>query len=194
MITIMELSTVFYSCVSLALIGLVWHFGWKEYRVERFRQDLFNLRQTLFDYAASGNFHFEDPVYVGFRNSLNNLIRFAHQVTFLRIVLALKTFGIDYFVENEEQLTPWKTQMEKLPIAQKERLKEIDSDVAMVTLWHMATVSPFFPILIAIVLVIMSLQSASTLIAPLLNRGVTVLEINASLERKATNDPLVGHI
>jgi hypothetical protein len=60
---------------------------WRSYRVDRFREDLFELRNQLFDFAAAGGIDFDHPAYGRLRVTMNSMIRFAHKVSFLRLVL-----------------------------------------------------------------------------------------------------------
>jgi hypothetical protein len=72
-------------------------------RLLTFRQEIFELRDELFDYAAEGNIRFGDPAYRLLRQSLNGYIRYAHKLTFFRlcmIALERKSFGI-------QETTPW---------------------------------------------------------------------------------------
>lgn len=49
--------------------------------MEFFRQDLFRLRDSVFDYARSGKIGFNHPAYIMLRHTTNGWIRFAHQRT-----------------------------------------------------------------------------------------------------------------
>jgi hypothetical protein len=74
-------------------IGLFWAFAvflWRRHAVEKFRQDMFSLRDSLFDLAAANReseFTFGTPAYEEFRNELNGVIRFAHRISFARAML-----------------------------------------------------------------------------------------------------------
>ena len=41
----------------------LWFIGWRRYRLDLFRQNLFALRDELFDMAATGDLAFNDPAY-----------------------------------------------------------------------------------------------------------------------------------
>ncbi len=56
---------------------------------DKFRQDLFALRAELFDYAREGAVPFDNRSYVRLRNLLNSMIRFAHEVSFVRLAVAI---------------------------------------------------------------------------------------------------------
>jgi hypothetical protein len=83
------LALVFQSCVCLALIVFVLFKYWSEARLDSFRQNMFSLRDELFDFAADGNISFEDPAYRLLRQSMNGTIRYAHQLTFFRVCITM---------------------------------------------------------------------------------------------------------
>ena len=59
----------------------------KALRVDRFRQDIFNLRDEMFMYAATGGISFDHPAYVTLRTTMNGYIRFGHQITWPYFVI-----------------------------------------------------------------------------------------------------------
>lgn len=71
------------TCVSLALLWALWHYGWRAFSLDWTRQTLFSIRDDLFDLALRGEhgLSFESSVYGSLRASLNNNIRFAHRIT-----------------------------------------------------------------------------------------------------------------
>lgn len=57
---------------------------------------MFALRDELFDYAASGKISFSHPAYRLLRQSMNGYIRYAHRLSFFRLLLTVlhwKTLG-----------------------------------------------------------------------------------------------------
>ncbi len=56
-------------------------------RVDSFRQNMFSIRDRMFDFAAAGNIGFDDPAYLLLRQQMNGLIRFGHQLSVFRILL-----------------------------------------------------------------------------------------------------------
>ena len=77
----------------LSLVGLWIAFdaGYRPYRVNRLRNQLFELRSSLFELAREGGFEggFSDPVYVHCRRVLNSYIRYAHQFNLFRMFVLL---------------------------------------------------------------------------------------------------------
>ena len=60
----------------------------RDYRVDKVRDDLFALRDELFDYAWE-NTLFEDDGYTKLRTIMNAMLRYAHKLTFARLLLTL---------------------------------------------------------------------------------------------------------
>jgi hypothetical protein len=67
----------------LSLLGICYLFFWRyrTFRVDYFRQELFELRDELFDFADEGNLDFNHPAYGILRSTLNGYIRFGHRLT-----------------------------------------------------------------------------------------------------------------
>ncbi len=77
--------SVLHLAVNATMLWVVWHWLWRRACQERLRQDLFDLRDELFDYARSGKVHFTDEAYVLLRSSINSMIRFSHLISATRI-------------------------------------------------------------------------------------------------------------
>jgi hypothetical protein len=58
-----------------------------EYRLDAYRQQMFALRDELFDFAADGNISFNDPAYRLLRDQMNATIRFGHNLTLYRLLM-----------------------------------------------------------------------------------------------------------
>lgn len=76
------------TALGLLFICLFVFYLWKDYCLDTFREDLFAIRDDLFLYAADGNVGFEHPAYRILRHRLNVSLRFAHEFTLVRFVLA----------------------------------------------------------------------------------------------------------
>lgn len=68
-----------------ALIFFVWFFygPWKDLVIDIGRQNLFEIRDSLFMMAANGDIGFDDPAYIAVRNRINGMIRFCESFSFL---------------------------------------------------------------------------------------------------------------
>lgn len=62
--------------------------------MDRFRQDIFKLRDQLFDEARDGLINFDHPAYGMLRKTMNGYIRFAHRLSFLDILVTLSILNI----------------------------------------------------------------------------------------------------
>lgn len=92
--------TMFQATTSLILLLIVLLGLWPHLRLDQFRQDMFAVRDELFDYAASGKIHLDHPAHRLLRQSMNGFIRFAHQLTFFRIVILALAWS---FLKNPPQ-------------------------------------------------------------------------------------------
>lgn len=78
--------TAINSVISLFLILILVFYFHREYRVSKLRQDLFELRDSLFDEAINGNIKFSSKSYIATRLMINGMIRFSHNISFSRMV------------------------------------------------------------------------------------------------------------
>ncbi len=73
----------------LLLVFLVF-FAYQTYRVDKFRQDLFLIRDELFNAALNQEVSFDDRGYILTRQLINGMIRFGHRLSVLNFIV----FGI----------------------------------------------------------------------------------------------------
>src|ERR1700722_15022347 len=73
--------------VALSLFLLFFYGPWQEIVVDVSRQIVFEKRDAVFDLAASGKLEFESTDYKIIRDSLNKLIRFAHELNWVRLAM-----------------------------------------------------------------------------------------------------------
>lgn len=83
----LQLTTVLETIVAATMASLVFFKLVPMYRVDVFRETMFELRSELFDYAFAGNIRFNDPAYVLLRTLMNGFIRYGHHITVYRTVL-----------------------------------------------------------------------------------------------------------
>jgi hypothetical protein len=76
----------------LAGIYALWTFGFRRQFLDITRSKLFTLRSELFNLALDGRIKFDDPAYRLTESYLNGIIRYAHQITFLRVIVRLRLF------------------------------------------------------------------------------------------------------
>jgi hypothetical protein len=83
-----QVAVILYNTLGLvALWGVA--LRWRAYKVEKLRQEIFNLRGELFDFARAGGVTFTNRSYDRLRMLLNSMIRFAHELSFVRLAVTL---------------------------------------------------------------------------------------------------------
>lgn len=79
-----------HTCVGLVILWVLILYCWPGYVLDRVRQELFSLRDELFDAAASGAVSFESPAYRTLRDLMNGMIRFAHRMMSTSLLVLCK--------------------------------------------------------------------------------------------------------
>ena len=79
--------TSIYTLISILILGYLFFWCYRSYSLARFRQDVFDLRDQLFDHAYKGLISFEHPAYGMLRSTLNGFLRFAHTLSFWQIFI-----------------------------------------------------------------------------------------------------------
>lgn len=85
----------------LLLLGLLYN----RYRVDKLRQELFAVRDELFDRARSGEIAFDSRSYTTARLIINGMIRFAHKISISELLLFrfLMPKGSAEYMQNRVQ-------------------------------------------------------------------------------------------
>lgn len=110
MIGVSDLAAILQSAICLGLLAIVLLKFWAEARLDAFRQEMFALRDELFDYAADGRIKFDDPAYRLLRQVMNGFIRYAHQLTFFRVCVTV----IEARIKSDKLSAPkWSESWEK---------------------------------------------------------------------------------
>ncbi len=122
MIELTDLAAVFQSAICLGLLALVLLKFWAEARLDSFRQEMFALRDELFDYAAAGRINFNDPAYRLLRQVMNGFIRYAHQLTFFRVCMTV----LEAQVKSDNASSPkwseaWEEALKRVPDEEVQR-------------------------------------------------------------------------
>jgi hypothetical protein len=115
----------------------------REYRVDALRQRLFAIRDELFDYAAEGNIDFDNNAYAFSRELLNGMIRFAHRISFSRLVLTeIMEHVAPMPASVAAPLRLFNREMNRLPEHQHAKLCDIHQRMMQVVVRHLITGSP----------------------------------------------------
>ena len=144
---------LFSSLWIVGLLFLLFH-RMRKYRMDALRQELFVIRDELFDYAAQGNIAFHHPAYGALRSLINSLIRFAHKISFSRIIIFLM-YGLHKNIPH-----PLLAVYEMEEGAAKEKLKALHSRVAVVLSLHLICGSPLLWIFLALFLIQLLIRGA----------------------------------
>jgi hypothetical protein len=83
----LQLTTALASIAAVVLLSVLLFSFLPAYRLDSFRQRMFGVRDSLWDYAASGKIAFDDPAYLLLRKLTNGFIRYGHQLTFFRVMM-----------------------------------------------------------------------------------------------------------
>jgi len=126
------------SLLGLAGLWVLWYYLLKPQRVDAFREDLFTLRDSLFDLAADGVVPFNHPAYAQLRLLINGMIRFAHRLTgSMMIVAAIQSRDVP-----PGEYAAWQASVQKLPEEPRKRLLAIHTGVFKATTRHVVNGSP----------------------------------------------------
>lgn len=79
--------TALASIISAGLLVWLVFFAYQTYRVDKLRQDLFAIRDALFDEALTEKISFDSEVYVVARQVTNGMIRFGHRLNALSMLI-----------------------------------------------------------------------------------------------------------
>ncbi len=82
-------SIALFSGLLFILIFWAWFVLWKDLFVDEYRQQLFDVRDDLFNMAFRGDIPFESEEYLSLREILNGTIRFAHAMSPFTLILLL---------------------------------------------------------------------------------------------------------
>ena len=80
--------TVLLLSISFAMIWYLYFWLYKGYLVDRFRQNMFELRDDLFNEARNGLIDFNHPSYCILRGTMNGMIRYAHDLRMLQLIVS----------------------------------------------------------------------------------------------------------
>lgn len=112
---------------------------WQSLMTDWTRQNLFEIRDEIFDLAADGRFPFDDENYRIIRESIQSAIRFAHEYTWPRIfVYALILSNSETEKSSRLQEAVQAIEDENL----RERLRSFKQDIALNCLTLMVVRSP----------------------------------------------------
>jgi hypothetical protein len=156
--------------ISLAGLWVLWAFLYRDYCVDSFRQRMFALRDSLFDFAANEDtdLDFSDSAYGQLRSTLNGFIRFGHRVSliqFVAIILATEAPA----AASQSYERRWKLALKSKDAMTQEHLRAIRRESHIFVLRHIVLSSPLLMITIVPAIFVLSwaTKAASLLSRPL---------------------------
>jgi hypothetical protein len=152
-----ELSFIVQSLLTLVVLAIVILSLWPEQRVDLFRQQVFALRDELFDFAADGKISFSDPAYILLRQLMNGFIRYAHNLTPFRTLMSFLRWKYTSHEMLKAWNEPWnKALSEVKDPAVKKELEQFHARAAMLVMSQLV-LSPGLIILLAVLAPIIGL-------------------------------------
>lgn len=145
---------VFWLSIGAIWVGICWFY--REYRIDRFRQDLFAIRDELFDLGVAGALAFDAPSYLLLRNTINGFLRFGHRVGFIWYVGAIINFEMAKAEGCSEQFSfsrRWQGAMHGLTPEMRTKLNDLIGRVHQELVVHLLLMSPFILVLLVVVAV-----------------------------------------
>lgn len=124
---------------------------WREYRLDALRQRLFEVRDRLFDLGLSGQVPFDHPAYGQMRKSINGMIRFAHRISFFRLIFV--SFASPALMRGSVELpsTVLQKRASDLPEDARATLMAVHREMWVTVTRHMITGSPLLLLVLAFV-------------------------------------------
>jgi len=170
------------SCVGLAFLWLFIFRFWRDYRLDSFRENVFAMRDQLFIYAAQAGVGFDDPAYALLRDRMNSLLRYAHEFTFIRLVLA-----VGFSSGENAEVIALKKAMALLPGETRQKLDEFNTRLVVAIVEYTILRSFFFFLFIRPIKVIVEYKTFLTkhFFFPRIESGVARLESEAQEEDAA---------
>jgi hypothetical protein len=71
---------------ALGLLLLIFSGPWRQFVLDAVRQFLFQLRDRVFLLAADGKISFEEPIYIEYRKTINQVIRNLHEYSIFDVI------------------------------------------------------------------------------------------------------------
>lgn len=102
---------------AFGLIGLLYLY--KDYRIDRLRDEIFALRDDLFDYAVEQKI-LDQSAYRELRQAFNGMLRFCHKISFFRLSLIL---ALDVLYKDRPKRTPLHTMLDASDLSQEQKIK-----------------------------------------------------------------------
>ena len=152
--TTIELSTVIESALSLIVLTFIVFVWWPGQRLDIFRQQMFALRDEVFDFAADGHIAFDNSAYKLLRGLMNRTIRYAHNLTPYRTAMAVLRWKCTSSYPTNEWSVAWERALKKIEDAETRRQLEWFHSRATMLIVSQLVLSPGLLLIISPFLII----------------------------------------
>lgn len=140
---------------SLSLIGLTILIFWglRTLAEDWFRDNMFAVRDRLFDEASTGVISFDHPAYGMLRQTMNGYIRFCHRLSLLYVIISVALIGN---VKRDEKLFEqnWKKVTENISPDSRQKLESCRREMELLVISYLIISSPFIAVVLFIVLLL----------------------------------------
>lgn len=128
--------------IALLLAWLFVFVFWRNYRIDKFRDQLFALRNELFDYAAHGGVLFDEPAYGILRNTMNGLLRYAERISFTHFILTNVIQRLKPSPVYAHMFQRWALAFNRLDDEQRQAMLDINARLNRIIAIQVMTSSP----------------------------------------------------
>lgn len=113
------------SAVGIVLAAWVVFYEYPRSAVDSTRNELFEIRHELFKIAQSGKVAFDNPGYLAARDTINGMIRYAHDVSLLQLLFSKIMETEDLRITRKESGEKWHRAMNSVPKKAKKEFAHI---------------------------------------------------------------------
>lgn len=163
------------SLISLSGVCYLLFWRYRKYSVDKFRQEVFALRDELFDYAAEGHVPFDHPAYTMLRTTMNGFIRFGHRLSLWQFLF----LAIASNKEERKRATEFESKFlevtETLDEPTRMRMYEFRNRMDMRALSHIFTSAPELILLLLPLLIVLVALAALTVGMKRIHRTATLV-------------------
>jgi hypothetical protein len=142
-----QLNEISVALAGLAVLWAMYYFLFKQQRLDLYREELFALRDELFDLANGGELSFDHRAYTELRFLLNGMLRFAHRANLLGLGIAI----IRSRMRNQptENFSRWRRSVSELPRPVQNKLFGVHERMFRSFARHLVTGSIALPVFFA---------------------------------------------
>lgn len=176
--------------IGLLIASLLFIFDhyYREYYLDRTREELFTIRDQLFNYASDGKLDFNSKSYGLTRAKLNGMIRFTHELSMIRVIVLLISHS--RYRKNDESYIEYVHKcdkaMDELTIEQKEVISHVTEEMHRRIVWYIFHSSLFMWISYHFINIILQLIHFFSKIDRVINIIVRNIKNWSSLDFEAT--------